>query len=231
MLVFPPLHAPPLSLTGDWPLQATFAQVPASQETEAGGGGEKLESFSPSLPLSGRSPLGPNSCQGTSARVPVLSGFWKHYLFSDLSAGTVPFSRGCYPQGCFSPKCALSSLPMALFPEWVMFSVWTLIPCQCGSEETQPETVKWMEIWDSSILTTSRRVRGRRNEEAAKCTLAPHGDQRTWSLPTCPAAGPFPSHKAPPAQHLSLQDTISASHTPGPDSVTQPLRALRKPSF
>ena len=90
-----------------------------------------------------------------------------------------------------------------------------------------------MALFYLDHLQESQRQEGQEsgNEEAAKCTLAPHGDQRTWSLPACPAAGPFPSHKAPPAQHLSLQDTVSASLTPGPDSVTQPLRALRKPSF
>lgn len=40
------------------------------------------QSFSSSLPRSGRSPLGSHSCQGPSARVPALSGFCKHHLLS-----------------------------------------------------------------------------------------------------------------------------------------------------
>ena len=42
-----------------------------------------------------------------------------------------------------------------------MFSAWTLIPRQCGLDKTQPERLELLEVWNSTILTTSRRVEDR----------------------------------------------------------------------
>lgn len=37
-----------------------------------------------------------------------------------------------------------------------MFSAWTLIPRQCGLDKTQLERLELLEVWNSSILTTSK---------------------------------------------------------------------------
>lgn len=57
-----------------------------------------------------------------------------------------------------------------------MFSAWTLIPRQCGLDKTQPERLELLEVWNSTILTTSRRVEDRQARrqgmrKQAKCTL------------------------------------------------------------